>query len=897
MDSLNILYTWLDIETIFLKQRIAGMIPGDVDVKVYSDGIDVYLGNTTIEEFKGLLGQMFGDWYERDSNVIFLKSPQEIKKFLPIQFEKNTDIENQHEVEFYPLFQDAVLFSDSFEFKSIERNETLPQIITFYSFKGGVGRTLHLVAALKALLTNNDSLNKQILVVDADLEAPGLTWWVKNKKELPEISYLDLLAIAQYDQHQDYRDSVQLAVEALTASPLTIDKYECYFLPAFRTEEQLMRFPVRPEHLVRRNDYLWENTDLILDLGKALGVRYILVDLRAGLSELSAPLLFDARALRFLVTTYSSQSISGIKIVLSQLAKLAPNSDSNLFDPFVIFSMLPEELKESPEILEAQSELLSAYPDFDDAEDDATPPRLSIVSTFFAHELLYFEGINQLWHKLTGTSVFKQIQDSLEHSLYKLSPDVNQNVVSAVDISGSLGRLETLCTQLEHAESGEGKGYLPIQAIRNLGQRFIGKMPLAVVVGSKGAGKTYLFLQLARFRSWDNFLLDLNIIQNPKGKIRNLVFPFLESRNLKDRAQQQVVECRENVWKTLDQPVQWNLTMIRDQIREHLKQDYAWNQSDWRKFWIHLIGQSLGLHENQSVALLSLDDIQKYLKQHDVRVTIIIDGLEDLFPKVKTEPSSQEALNGLLEIPESLRELRESYLGIVCFIRRDILRSAIKQNVGQFEARYDAFDLTWNYSEALRLTKWIADQAQGTKDITIMDLITTNYEDLSDTLVPFWGRKLGSHKSREAIASNWVLAALSDFNGQLQARDLVRFIRYAAQDSVRSITYLDRLLQPASIRRAIEPCSRKKIEEFEYEVVTIKGIFDKLRSNSEEGRRIPFTANKFDLSVQEIELLEALGVIRKEKEKYYIPEIFRYGLGFSLDRRARPTVLSWKRRV
>jgi len=427
-----------------------------------------------------------------------------------------------------------------------------------------------------------------------------------------------------------------------------------------------MRFPVRPEHLVRRNDYLWENTDLLLELGKALGVRYILVDLRAGLSELSAPLLFDARALRFLVTTYSSQSVSGIKLVLSQLAKLAPTPESNLFDPSVIFSMLPEELKELPEILAAQSELIGAYPDFDDATDDATPARLSIVSTFFAHELLYFEGLDQLWYKLTGTSVFKQIQDLMEHSLYKLSPDVNHKV-SAPDITLRLNRLEALCTQLENAESGEGKGYLPIQAIRNLGQRFIGKMPLAVVAGSKGAGKTYLFLQLVRFQSWDKFLFDLDISQNPKGKITNLVFPLLESRSLKDRAQQQVVECRENVWKILELPVQWNLTMISDQIRERLKPGYVWNQSDWRKFWIHLIGQSLGLQENQSVDLLSLEDIQKHLKQHGVRVTIIIDGLEDLFPKVKTEPSSQEALNGLLEIPESLRELRESYLGIVCF--------------------------------------------------------------------------------------------------------------------------------------------------------------------------------------------------------------------------------------
>ena len=46
----------------------------------------------------------------------------------------------------------------------------LPHFVTFYSYKGGVGRTLAL-ANVALLLTR---YGRKVLVVDADLEAPGL---------------------------------------------------------------------------------------------------------------------------------------------------------------------------------------------------------------------------------------------------------------------------------------------------------------------------------------------------------------------------------------------------------------------------------------------------------------------------------------------------------------------------------------------------------------------------------------------------------------------------------------------------------------------------------------------------------------------------------------------------
>ena len=51
---------------------------------------------------------------------------------------------------------------------------------------------------------------------------------------------------------------------------------------------------------------------------------WFLVDLRAGLSEFSAPLLFDPRVKKYLVTSTSYQSVKGTEILLNQLSKGLP---------------------------------------------------------------------------------------------------------------------------------------------------------------------------------------------------------------------------------------------------------------------------------------------------------------------------------------------------------------------------------------------------------------------------------------------------------------------------------------------------------------------------------------------------------------------------------------------
>ena len=55
------------------------------------------------------------------------------------------------------------------------------QIITFYSFKGGTGRTMVLVNTACLLAERQRNAAKGVLMIDWDLEAPGLHRYFRNR--------------------------------------------------------------------------------------------------------------------------------------------------------------------------------------------------------------------------------------------------------------------------------------------------------------------------------------------------------------------------------------------------------------------------------------------------------------------------------------------------------------------------------------------------------------------------------------------------------------------------------------------------------------------------------------------------------------------------------------------
>jgi len=69
-----------------------------------------------------------------------------------------------------------------------------PQIFTFYSFKGGVGRSMAVLNIAYALVAKG----RNVLVLDMDLEAPGLSGFLRRHNEIGDFAAQDMVDLVRW---------------------------------------------------------------------------------------------------------------------------------------------------------------------------------------------------------------------------------------------------------------------------------------------------------------------------------------------------------------------------------------------------------------------------------------------------------------------------------------------------------------------------------------------------------------------------------------------------------------------------------------------------------------------------------------------------------------------------
>jgi len=923
MRSLKYL-TWLDVKRFIRKETVNGeKLPDFISsISCFSDALEVGLPNLDRrKDAQDVLTDWFKDWYQPDQNLIRLDLGDAA---LPVEFYEHEPSQFDISGSMRPFWQEIAYigsdsdngvdsFKPSSRFHFPETTLSSPKIIAFYSFKGGVGRTLHLASFLFALLEASKEHDKKtvVLVIDADLEAPGLTYWARSEKQQAAISFIDFLEAYHYTPI-DRQETIALLAEEIKKNPKYEEGTTFYFLPACLSDEQLLDTPVLPEHLARSPEGEWSCGDALHQLGMALSADYILVDLRAGLSEISSPIIFDPRIQRFFVTTATEQSTAGMSLVLEQISRIAPSEiDSNsgkFYDPSIIISFLTPELKELPAFGNSLEKFNSAYNPGNQSDDENLySGRLEIKETDFTQELLYVNSWEEAKNKLASTSMMKvarewAVSQLIEDNFSATVGRTEENISSDLE---SVRRFRNICKQYEFAESGEGESLLITESLKNLATTFRNELPRVVSIGAKGSGKTFTYVQLSRLKYWENFLKraikDLTAIES-----RTHIFPLLQSSTLRDAAENIVNEARVSTQRAFsDSKLEFYHSDFQDKIKTFLERSRS--EIEWTKFWIQQLSESVGLSQQKDSA--SLPSLNDYLKQKNIRLIFLFDGLEDIFAEASANSQQQIALRTLINLPKRLNEIRQANFGLIILLRRDFLRYSVTQNLAQFENLYRPYDLSWDADSFLRLVYWVCSQASIiSADEEILDDLSR--EKLVASLENLWGKKLGKDTGKEAYTANWIYAALTDFNKRLQARDIVRLLYHAADITIDRSGEVQferwsgsRLLPPQAIRRAIDPCSKDKVSEVKEEYPEFKKWVDIVETEyTQEQKRVPFTLDALSINQSTIRMLEEIGVIYEDRGKddialYYMPEIYRSGLGFTLKKGARPRVLVLKRKA
>jgi cellulose biosynthesis protein BcsQ len=243
-----------------------------------------------------------------------------------------------------------------------EQLKTPGEIITFYSYKGGTGRSMAL-ANVACLLAKHSNTNEKVLMIDWDLEAPGLHWFFHEnfKKFFAESNnyeqtfknhpgLIDLFEklkddIKRPDFTGDNEETVQTLINKFDFQPFIL---ETDILPNL----YLIKAGCFNENYSNKvNTFQWVDfynkaPSLFRFLSERLmeDYKYVLIDSRTGVSDTSGICTMLMPEKLVTVFTPNRQSLEGVPGLIKQAIDYRKQSDD--LRPLVVFP-LPSRIEAS----------------------------------------------------------------------------------------------------------------------------------------------------------------------------------------------------------------------------------------------------------------------------------------------------------------------------------------------------------------------------------------------------------------------------------------------------------------------------------------------------------------------------------------------------------------------
>ena len=196
--------------------------------------------------------------------------------------------------------------------EAIQENGT--KIITFYSFKGGMGRTTALSGVALALVKQGYN----IMMIDTDIEAPGLATLFFDEDAI-EVGVLDYLL----EHSLSPEKSVTEYIKDIT-DPALLDETDgnLYLMPAGKVDENYLQKLARIDYQDNREGFLKEAlSEMIQNIRNEYNIDYMLIDARAGFHDMGGIVVSQIPHGAVLFGNNSRQSWDGITQVLRTIAE------------------------------------------------------------------------------------------------------------------------------------------------------------------------------------------------------------------------------------------------------------------------------------------------------------------------------------------------------------------------------------------------------------------------------------------------------------------------------------------------------------------------------------------------------------------------------------------------
>jgi MinD-like ATPase involved in chromosome partitioning or flagellar assembly len=770
-------------------------------------------------------------------------------------------------------------------------------VVAALSVKGGTGRTTTATAFALRWASVSD---KPVLLVDGDLEAPGISYLFQSYAGTPKISLEDVITLAHGEEDANAAEAVSFAAERLRDHVIPGN---LIILPLRRNIDELASSAIRPEHLAT-HDRPFALADILSNIAGKLGCCGVVVDVRAGLVPLGVNLAMDPNVSPIIVTTLADQSIRATSSFIRFLAREIRRLGGTPRKPLLVINRVPAVFKQTgmdkkiiePLITDLLSSLVSDQP-VDIASSQSIYDNLSDLDPFLQVEVPELPDIQVLSGEWTGYvdqiagSGFARIVGAgmdqwISMELGSETGRAHQGTLTLVTApSAASGRdqLATYATKLIAAENAEGKVPKPLvtQPLAALAQRFQSEVPIAVSEGAKGTGKTLAARFLTSQGLWSQAVSELIGVE---GAIPAILVPVCASIQSSPRFQEEVDVARRSSALRLGFDTPLNVYETTSWLKEQITKGLS--EQQWVTNWMDVIAWSVG-YKIRTVG--AGDELCEVLRSRNINLVAIIEGLEELYVSVSESGVDTAMRAVLVSLPQRLRSEARRPVGSLVFARRDTVEAAIKQNLDQYRRENSSFALSWTEDDVLELAAWLATQSGALPGLWSNKFNALTAQAKAGELEPLWGKKLGpddtpGKRTREAYTATWIVAVLSDLRGRLVPRDLVRLLASAATTAPEDdeiMIYSGRLLVPRALKHAIEPTSNAKVHEAEEEISELAPIFAKFRLKKDEVVA-PISKEALDLigiSNTDVDILIRHGIVFGETSPYEVSELYRRGLG------------------
>lgn len=687
---------------IVKKYKIFIRINHFIDVYVVAD---MYTEDSILEDFYAYLNGENGIPTQKiKAHVISINEMDD-------PFNANTFLNGENCIDGGPRYRFDSLLPSRTEKKHGPTHKEVP-IVTFYSYKGGMGRTTSMVACAMDLAINH---NKKVVVIDCDLEAPGyLNFFDLSEhtglKEGKVNGLVEFFSDTQFCASTDDIDINDYMINVGLGSK-NAESFEnlenIWLVPAGNLNEVFSD----TDSSAYRNDYLeglsrinLSKVDSIVNsfellfskIKETVNPDIILLDSRTGFNDIfgTAALYLSSCVVGFF--GFNRQTQPGLFNLLDEY-----NAPENHFKLNLVFSILPIEADE--EWIAKHRSKINDYLTFKGAQDKDIPSYLYLHRNALLEKIgtgdersdsmfiqlikdKAFADYSELFEKVL--SLIPKKEDSSE-TLKDMSLIQLRNVILK-ELKISLSKVKNFAEDVNELDEG---CFFYRKCMKDLfnPDKFL-------IQGYKGTGKTYLYRALAdpviskRIQEWAGV---------PYGETQESMFVNVLPKVEGDKGypfksiQYNQIEEPDYYFNCFWQIYTWNSLMLLDEFREIresselVSEIFEMRGSETAKRFNRLIDRGV---DTLIVIEKDLERINHYLLEHNKRIFVLYDRLDTYINPLRWN----KAVSPLIDY---WRDNRVTYSNIhpKIFIRTDLFRQIEGTNTARLNA--NIINIEWSIGE------------------------------------------------------------------------------------------------------------------------------------------------------------------------------------------------------